>query len=462
MKASAGRRFNLEVDEGLKSKKNRLPWSGSSTAGGLLSSAVLRFSMLPIGGLSSLLVARTLNESYGIEIYGFFALVSTLPSLLPSLDFGLGAAVTNRAAASSDYAHDFIQTFRSAFRRLCVVAASLLAVSVTLYATQAWPMLLGLPRSAEANLAACAAVSVFALSLPAGVAAPSLLGFGRNRLLIVLQAITPVATLLVVWVFSWTRADSWLVVGVSTLSVLMANWATFFVVCNCRQMRAAKRASKHDVTVMRRSRRHREFRTAGPMLIVMTMGPLTFQTGRISLSWFSGPLTVGQFSAGMIVFSPVFSIAQVAGRSLWSQFAKLRSDSADARPVFLTALRVCFGIGMAGGLAVGALGPLIASWATAESVSIPKELFWLFGAIVLVTALHQPGGMYLTDASGLRFQALTSCIMAAITLSFIFLTIHDLGIFAPVAGTLIGLTLGQFVPCLTVSLGRLRKEGARA
>lgn len=432
----------------------------SSTARGLVGSATLRFLLLPISGISSLLVARTVSGEFGIEIYGFFALVSTLPSLLPSLDFGYGAAVTNRATDASRFAHDFVETFRSAFARLCFISVGACVVSVGMYFLELWPTLLGLDGRQDVNLPVCIAVCVFFLSLPAGLAGPSLIGFGRNQLLILLQALAPIASLAVVLTASLLGISSLMLVGISTLGVFTANWISFLTVWNTKNMRAARLGSKLPTIPTRRSRRRREFRTAPAMLLITVMGPLTFQSGRLTLSWFSGPAVVGQFSAGMLVFAPIFSLAQVAGRSLWSEFARLRFDQEALTKAFRSAFLICGAIGITGGIAVGIVGPYIAAWATSGTVAIPSELFWFFGAIVFVTALHQPGGMFLTDAKGLRFQAMTSCAMALSTLLFIFSFIGALGLLAPVIGTLIGFTFGQFIPCLLVSLRRLRFRSA--
>ncbi|MDQ0240163.1 lipopolysaccharide biosynthesis protein [Arthrobacter bambusae] len=430
-------------------------------ADGLLGSAALRFFLLPAGGIASLLMARTVSGSYGIDTFGLFTLVATLPSLLPSLDFGYGAAVTNRAAMAHSQPREFIQAFRGALLRLSSISAALFTLSLIFGYFRLWPHILGLSELADSNGSIAFAVCIFSLSLPAGVAGPALVGFGRNKVLIVLQTLTPVISLGVVAILAALRLDSLLIVAFSTLGIFLSNWATLIVSLYIRQMIEAKSGAKSQLQSLRRSRGRREFRTALPMLIVTIMGPLTFQTGRISLSWFSGTLAVGQFSGGMLVFGPIFSVVQVAGRSLWSDFARMRSENADVRPAFLAAIRICLAIGLVGGLSVALIGPFIAAWATSGKVDIPVGLFWLFGAIIAVTALHQPGGMYLTDGKGLRFQAVSSCVMAAITLTIIFTLIGSIGLFAPVLGTLVGLIFGQFLPCLIESFRRIRTDNER-
>jgi O-antigen/teichoic acid export membrane protein len=160
---------------------------------------------------------------------------------------------------------------------------------------------------------------------------------------------------------------------------------------------------------------HREIRhTALPMMLITVGLPVALQTDRLVLSHVSTRTELSHYAIVAMLYVPAWSIISSAGMSLWPKFAGMGRRTDEERVLsYQRAFRVFAFAGGAGGVALVALGPIVTrQWAGSDGGR--WTLWCAFGILLWVQAAHLPGGMFLTQPSGLRFQAIcvtTMCVV---------------------------------------------------
>ena len=417
--------------------------NGRHAAQAILSSAGARVAVLPLTGVCSILTARLVTDTYGVDGYAVFSLIAALPFLFPFIDLGVGAAVANAAGALPAHPHEYRETLARARRVLLLVSASVLLAVLGIAALGAWPALTGLPDSVTVNWGIAGAMVLFAVAIPGSLGHSMLFGMRKNSWSVWIQGLGPPITLLLVVAATLWASTIFAALVATTAGILVSSWVATAVASRVGVARAARRAARASP---RRATRVVLWATAWPMLIVSLSLPVSFQTGRLVLSWQATLEDVAIYSAAMVAFLPVFSIAQVAGQSLWGEFAGVRARSESGAAEYLTGLKVVAFVGLVGAVGLVVFGPWLSGLAVNDAVQFPPGLFWILGATVLVQALYIPSGMYLTDAPGLRFQALLAVLMGVFVLSASVLTAGPLGVMGVALSLLCGIVVFQLVP----------------
>lgn len=423
-------------------------WRSPSARAALVSAAA-RVAILPLTGVTSILLARTITGTYGVEAYAVFSLVVSLPLLLPVIDLGLGAAVTNSAAALPSEAEKFVAILRRSGKYLLGGYVISLLIVTLLGLLQLWPPILGIDPNQGMNWGICLALSIFLTTMPASMGYAILIGLKRNPLAILLQGLAPIISGVIVIVAS-LQADIHSIIAISTVGIPIASGlALVLAIASLRARGISPNIKLHSTT------RPALLVSAGPMLIIALAMPFAVQGGRLILSWRGSLDDVAVYSAAMIAFLPVFSIAQVAGRSLWGEYAHDRANHHSSIRRFVMGLTTGGVIGLGGFAGLVMVGPFVSHLAVGSAVHVPWALYWLLGGVVLVQALHLASGMYLTDSRGLRFQALTTVLTVIVVTSSTIVLVDVAGVLAPAISLLIGLTICQFVPCFLHAVSRL-------
>lgn len=431
----------------------------SSAARGVISSAGARFAVLPVTGICSILTARIVTEIYGVDGYAIFSLVAALPLLFPFIDLGVGAAVANAAGALPDRQREFRRTLTKARRVLTFVGAAVLLAVLAIAAFGAWTSLTGLPDSATINWGIAGAMMLFAVAIPGSLGHSMLFGMRRNSWSVWIQGVGPPITLLLVIAAGLLGQTVFAALVVTTAGVLVSNWLATAVASRVGVVRASRRAADSPASGMLTTEAS-IWSTAWPMLIVSISLPLSFQTGRLVLSWQSTLGEVAIYSAAMVAFLPVFSIAQAAGQSLWGEFAGARARQESGLAEFVAGVKIVAVVGAVGSVGLVMLGPWISGLAVGDAVPLPHELFWVLGLTVLVQALYIPSGMYLTDAAGLRFQAAMAVLMGGFVLSTSIWLAGTLGAVGVSLSLLCGIAVFQLVPCTARTLILIARRNA--
>ncbi|WP_032392194.1 lipopolysaccharide biosynthesis protein [Rhodococcoides fascians] len=423
----------------------------------LLISAGVRLLVLPLSGIAALLSTRVVTGDYGPEQYATFTLVATLPFLFPLTDLGLGAAVTNAAALLPEDAAKFRVTLNKTRRILFWFAAALAAVATFVGFIGGWSSILGLQAGRGTDSAIVAAFWFFCVNIPASLGARILVGLRRNGIVVLVQGTTAISNLLVVAALALINAPFEILLAMSLSGLLISNLTCSVIAHRDQKIRNSR------VAVGRVTETHaaRIWQTALPMLIISAVLPFTFQIDRLIINWSSGLAEVATYSAVAMLYLPALSVLQTATRSLWGDFAAVRDQPNKALHIYLQALAVS---GLIGALAAAGLlivGPAISRWATNGLVEISAPVVVAFAALLLVHALHSPGGMFLTDEDGLRFQAVTAVIMATVSVPLSVYLAQRYGAAGPIVATTFCLCVLQLIPCLARILIVTNRSGVK-
>ena len=403
-------------------------------------SAGVRLLVLPVSALLGIVNTRLIIEHFGAGTYAQYGLLVNIGALLPFADLGMSAVLMNAVGASDDPANDphVRRVLVSALRVLLASTLILLVITAVITVASGWRPLLGdglLPGSGATAAAACAAL--IAITLPFGVGQRLLTGLGRNHVSIALLGLqTPLVLLaLIVMVTS----DS----GSSTLVAVTPYLATMLLAATCT--RAASRrvepnfaAALRDVPRVRTVRGAKVMDVARPMLVQMIALPIAMQTDRIVLSHLSSTKALAQYNLASQMYTPVWQLTSAAGITLWPIFARARAGNTkpEASPLRLAAAFA--GIAAATCVVITAVAPWLAARASGDRVHLPWLLLISFSVFMVFQAAKYPLGMSMTDAPGLRFQAVMITLFLPVNLGLSIALAGPYGAAGPVIGSAAG------------------------
>ena len=92
---------------------------------------------------------------------------------------------------------------------------------------------------------------------------------------------------------------------------------------------------------------------------------------------------------------------------------------------------------------VSAASGLLAELASGGRISLSTPLVAAFSALLVVQAAKYPLGMYMTDARGLRYQAVMVVAMLPVNVAISVLLARELGAVGPVVGSVVGVLVFQ-------------------
>jgi hypothetical protein len=111
-------------------------------------------------------------------------------------------------------------------------------------------------------------------------------------------------------------------------------------------------------------------------------------------------------------------------------------------------------------LAVAAASPFLADLASGGRIELGGVLVASFTVFMVLQGLKYPLGMFMTDAAGLRFQALMIVLMLPVNVGLSWYLAGELGAAGPVIGSIIGVGFFQVLANNLYVRRRLR-EAAR-
>jgi hypothetical protein len=102
----------------------------------------------------------------------------------------------------------------------------------------------------------------------------------------------------------------------------------------------------------------------------------------------------------------------------------------------------------------------LANFASGGEVTLTLALLISFSAWMIIQAFQYPFGMYLTDRTGLRFQALMVTLMLPINLAVSWALATKYGAVGPVIGSALGVLCFQVIANLIFVQARTRRAVA--
>lgn len=401
---------------------------------------------VPVTAAAALLTTRMVVDAVGVSGYALYALIITLPAVMPFGDLGIGAAIVQAVAQSrGGDPQILLRAVTSAARTLLVVGLLIACAGVVPACFGLWQSLLGHAAGPEADAAVAVALTLFGCSTFLSLGRTVLFALDRMHLTLLLQGAGSLLALLLVLLAVNVDAPVAVLVAPGFLTQCAVGaaclvWAgrlfhipLWKVVAECVQPRQAGVRIRH---------------LAAPMAVIGIGTALTYSTDRLVLSHVTDHVAVATYSAAAQLFTPAAGLLSAAAMPLWVFFARQR-QSADEQPdrralVRLMGYFAIGGITIALGLLL--LGPTVASWMTHGRIPVGTTLMSAFAALLLVQAVYYPVGMWLTDAPGLRFQAITVTLMTAVNLVLSILLANLVGTPGPVIASVLSFTAVVLVP----------------
>ncbi len=414
-----------------------------------------RAALLPITSVATLISAHIELRALGASRFGILTLLLTITLLLPFADLGIGAAVTTAMATHARRERE--ELLAASLRVLFAVAVAAIFVAAVLSLFDVWRRLLGLEAGEvpALNRDMLVVVTLFSVGLPLGVGARVLLGLDRFSTSIVVQALIPFLTLAIVYWFRNSHDVTPFLIA-PFVGQIAASLITFGIALRLLRFPASALVARLIRSNRRPSGEIRK--TAVPMMLITLGLPVALQTDRLVLSHVSTRSSLSQYAVVSMLYVPSWSIISSAGMTLWPRFARLRArGNLDERLSYDRAFRTFAGVGAVSGIGFVLLGPLITRvWAGQFGGSI--FLWCAFAALLLVQAAHLPGGMYLTDPVGLRFQAMCVLAMCGVNLPLSVALAQPLGAVGPVVASTVTILCFQLTTARWLILRAGRAE----
>ncbi|WP_375499412.1 lipopolysaccharide biosynthesis protein [uncultured Jatrophihabitans sp.] len=410
-------------------------------------SAGARVLILPVSAILGIINTRLIIEHFGEGAFAQYGLLVGLAGLVPFADLGITASVINGIGQSDDPAHD------PAVRRILTTGLRVLACSCVVLllaawlftASNAWPSLLGaglLPGSGSRAAGLC--VVAFALTLLVGFGQQILRGLGKNHVAVLLLGLqTPVVLLSVVVIIAVDAPLGGYVAVVAYLTTFAISGVAA-VVASRRVHPLVGRAIR-DAPRVRTVRGATVFSTAWPVVVQMVALPIAMQTDRLVLSHVSDLPNLARYNLASQIFTPVWAVVSSAGVALWPIFARARARKDSYAP---SPARMSLAFGGAAAvicLCLALASPWLAKTASGGAVHLDLPLVITFSVFMVFQALKYPLGMYMTDARGLRFQALMIVLLLPVNLGLSWVLAERWGAVGPVIGSAVGVFCCQVV-----------------
>ena len=407
--------------------------------------ALTKFAVMGLTGLIGLFTTRLIIGTYGTENYQLYALISTLPALLPFADLGMAAVILNAVGGSTDARNDpeVRQAIVTAMRILTSSGLVITAVCLLITLLGAWPLLLGADL-AGAELLPLACLAVFSAALPFTVGPRVLIGLGRTTTQIASTALTAPFIFVAVQIlahFAPPAAGRWLalVPYVAAAVVVLVAYALAWRAIDPQLRQAIKLVPR-----VRSYKGMRALHVAGPMLLQSLVLPLAMHTDRLLLSHFTQGSEVAQYSLAAQLYGIVNQTIMATGVALWPVYARARKLGEINSPARATWLFALTGLGAALAL-TGLLGWL---WPFISHGRFEPTVWLLAGFVFFLTmeATKYPAGMYMTDERGLKFQIIPVLALVPLNIGLSIALIGPLGAAGPIWGSAIAVLVCQVIP----------------
>jgi O-antigen/teichoic acid export membrane protein len=410
-------------------------------------SAGTRILVLPVSAILGIINTRLIIDHFGSAAFAQYGLLVGIGSLIPFADLGMSAALMNAVSASDDPAHDphVRRVLTTAIRVLVGSAGVILLVTGAISVAGWWPRLLGngiLPHSGPTAAALCAAM--IGISMPAGIGQRVWTGLGRNHVSIAILGLqTPVVLICLLGIVTFhTGGGSYLPVIPYIVTLAISVASTYLA---GRQIGPAFRGALRDAPRLSSVRGGKVFDVAWPMLIQMIALPIAMQTDRLILSHVSDLKNLAEYNLASQMYLPVWQVVSSAGVALWPIYARARAGgkTSGASP---RRMSIAFGAAAAAVCVfISVIAPWLAARASGGHIHIGLGLIVSFSIFMVFQATKYPLGMYMTDARGLRYQALMIVLLLPVNLGLSWYLAVKIGAAGPVIGSAVGVFCCQVV-----------------
>lgn len=408
---------------------------GGGAAAKIVTLPITAFATL---GSSALIISATDSVTFGIV-----SLLGSLFLLIPFADLGLGASIVNAVAVNGRRSKEDSALFviRKAVSLLFVSAIIVMSIALILSISGLWRVILNLDSEFNwtADWAPTLALLPFALSLPLSIGTRILIGIRKNHIVTLISTLGPIANIVTTFVFLHLGLEPLLLsiapaIGVFTSSVVTLLWASRNTGWSLFDF-IPNRSSHNQAGV-------RIWNTAGPMLILSIVVPLSIQLQRYFVTHLDKP-ELPEYSLVAQLYFPCYGIVATAAVALWPMF----KNPSGTFGLWRKSMAIMIACGSVAFLGFSLLAIPISDLVSGDSIDISIELVIAFASLLFVMAAHQPSAMLLTDGIQLRFQAGAASIALLASIGVSWWLTPIAGASAPVWSTVACTLLAQVIPC---------------
>jgi O-antigen/teichoic acid export membrane protein len=413
----------------------------------VVQSAGVRVLVLPVSAVLGVVNTRLIIENYGRNAFAQYGLLVAIGNLLPFADLGMSAAIMNAIGGSDRPATDdhVRRVLLTSIRVLVCSAAVIVLVALAITAAGAWPSLMGdglLPRSGPIAAALC--LTVIGVTLPVAIGQRVLSGLGRNHVTVAIQGLQTPVVMVVLLVLVHVGAGDGSYLAVVPYGVVLAISVAATAVA-ARLVRPALGRAVRDAVRVGTVRGAKVVDTAIPMLVQMVALPIAMQSDRLVLSHVSDAANLARYNLAAQMYLPVWQVVSAAGVALWPIFARAR---ARGEPGSQSPMAMAAGFAAAAAVACVAIS-LASGWlarvASDGRIETPAGVLVAFSVFMVCQAAKYPLGMFMTDAPGLRYQAVMIVAMLPVNLGLSIVLADRWGAVGPVIGSTVGVFFFQVV-----------------
>ncbi|MET8398209.1 hypothetical protein [Streptomyces sp900116325] len=413
-----------------------------------LPSLFARAAALPVSGFCALYSGHTIVGTLGVSDYALFALIVTLPALLPIGDLGVGAALIDAVEADCGSSGDrgrIERTIASGARFLMCAGILIAAGGLALIGTGAQAALLGATSAPDARACVAAAAVLIGCSMPLALGSASLIALRRAYVAALLQAGGNLLALGLVLLSAALGAPTYCFVMAGFLGQCVAGLAGLIIAGRILRMPVLRIV----VTSLRPGWvGTRIVHLAGPVTLINATTACAYGTDRLVLSHAADATAVAVYSAGAQLYTPAWALVNAAAVPLWNLFVRQRRDSIMVPKAELARLSFWFGSGaLLVGVGLVTVGPSVTGWMTHGGAGASGGLMAAFAALLLAHAIVSPVTMWLTQPAALRFLAIRYVFMALASLALSVPLAWAVGPAGPVIASVASHTVCITIPC---------------
>ena len=410
----------------------------------LLRGPLYRIVGTPLVAVFGLANTALVIRETGAEVYGLVSLVSTLTLLLPFLDFGVGATVTNasaRLSRSEPRLSHSANVIRRGYRVLFQVAAGLVLLALCVMATDGWSYLVGFSSGPADRWAITVAACVLALTIPGNLAIRLLIGIDHNPAATVVTMSGPAFGFAITVVLSqFDVSGIWY--ALSSLGGLLISLCLGTVVALRLSGLGSSAFASLEPDVAKRGL----LAGSGWLFIAAVGVPVGLQTGRLVLAHLSTPLQVAQYSLMAQIYAMCWMVLATTGFASWPIFVRRRGATAETLRIWtrLTATLVVVAIVEASAMIV--LGPWATRLLSGGQINGDRGLALAFGALLVAQAAYFSTQMLLTGPKEARWLAVSAVAMAVVSVGGALVVASTTGAEGVVYTAAAGVIAAQAIP----------------
>lgn len=395
----------------------------------------------------------------GPERYGAWITIGSVLAWLALTDFGLGNGLTNAVttAAGEDRPDVARMHLSNGLFLLSIIAGVTGLVALAAWPFVNWAALFGVTSElarAEIGPAVAAALVVFLLQFPLGLAGKTYLAYQEGRFGSYWGAAGNILSLVALLIVTQTQGGLvWLVVALSGTSLLVNLASNLWVFIFHRPI-LSPRLRYVDFGAM-----HSLSRVGGKFFLIQIMALVTFQTDNLVVGYYLGAARVPEYSLTYTLFSYTSLPQNALFAYLWAAYTEAiaRKDIAwVSRTYHLNLLLgMVFTTVAVAGIAVIAK-PFMGWWAGAAVVPSTTLIAWM-AAWSLINAFTNPIACLLASAAHLRAQIIYSALATVSNIGLSIFLVQRYGVEGVIAATVISYAVFVCIPVYLDAEGLLRR-----